>query len=339
MVLQKPQLPDESITACLRDRYGLDVTEVARLALGADLGTAVYRVTAHGDMSHFLKLRHHSAFSETTVEIPQFLHEQGIAPIITPVATTTGQLWTMLGSCAVILYPFVEGNNGFDSPLSDRQWVELGAAMGGVHRTIPPSSLSGLIPGETYSPRWRDRVRAMQARAARTAFTDPIAIQLAEFLRSFQETINFLVERAEHLSIELRAQSPAYVLCHADLHAGNVLIGRDGSFHIVDWDTVLLAPRERDLMFIGGGIGGVWNGDREVELFYRGYGATVTEPTALTYYRYERIVEDIAVYCDEILQSTAGNSVRADSLNSLRSQFEANDVVEIAIRSDPFMRP
>jgi len=61
------------------------------------------------------------------------------------------------------------------------------------------------------------------------------------------------------------------------------------------------------------------------------------DPVALAYYRYERIVEDIAAYCDELLLSTAGGAARARALEFFRGQFEANDVVEIAYRSDPFL--
>jgi len=61
------------------------------------------------------------------------------------------------------------------------------------------------------------------------------------------------------------------------------------------------------------------------------------DPVALAYYRYERIVEDIAAYCDELLLSTAGGAARARALEFFRGQFEANDVIEIAVRSDPFL--
>ncbi len=334
-MLQQPDLPDGRITRCLNNDYGLDVTEVALLPLGADSDSAIYRVIAVDDTPYLLKLRQRGAFAKTAIEIPQFLHEQGISPIITPIATTTGRLWAPLESFAVILYPFVEGCNGFEAPLSDRQWVELGAALRGMHRAALPLLPSGPIPCEAYSPRWRNRVRELQLRAALTAFSDPVAAQLAELLGARHEIITDLVERAERLGAALRGRRPACVLCHADLHAGNVLISEDGGLYIVDWDTAILAPKERDLMFIGGGVGGVWNEDREVELFYQGYGATEVDPVALAYYRYERIVEDIAAYCDELLLSAAGGTARAQALEFFRAQFEANDVVEIAYRSDP----
>jgi spectinomycin phosphotransferase len=333
-MLQKPDLPDESIASCLRDEYALNVTAISFLALGADADTAVYRVTAGDDDAYFLKLRRREAFAESTVQVPQVLQEAGIAPLIVPVATTTGRLWIPLEVFAAILYPFIKGHDGFDQPLTDRQWVELGAALKRIHATALPPAISGRIPREEYSSRWRDRVRELQHWATEAAVIDPITAALAAFLRLRHDIITDLVERAESLGAALRAQRPVCVLCHADLHAFNVFISDDGRLHIVDWDTTIFAPRERDLMFIGGGIGGVWNEDREAELFYQGYGTTEVNRTALAYYRYERIVEDIAVGCDEYLLSTMGDVARAQALTLLQSQFVTNGVVDIAYRSD-----
>ena len=39
------------------------------------------------------------------------------------------------------------------------------------------------------------------------------------------------------------------------VHAGNVLLGDNDKLAIVDWDNPIMAPKERDLMFVGGGIG------------------------------------------------------------------------------------
>jgi spectinomycin phosphotransferase len=333
-MLQKPDLPDENIASCLLDRYALNVTAITFLALGADADTAVYRVSADDSAAYFLKLRRYSAFAESTVEVPQILHDQGIAPVIIPVATATGQLWTPLEEFVAILYPYIAGCDGFESPLSEAQWVELGAALKGIHTASLPPEASRHIPREEYSSRWRDRVRELQQWAMKTAVTEHATAPLTTFLRMWHDIISDLVERAELLGAALREQRPACVLCHADLHAFNVLISDDGRLYIVDWDTTIFAPRERDLMFMGGGIGRVWNMDREVEPFYRGYGPTEVDQTALAYYRYERIVEDIAVGCDEFLLSTTGEAARAEALALLQSQFATNGVVDIAYQTE-----
>ncbi len=335
-MLEKPDLPDESLRACLRDHYGLHVTEIAFLPLGNDVNTAVYRVVADDATPYFLKLRS-GAFDETTVAIPRFLHDQGIPQILAPIATNAGHLWVRVDSFAVIVFPFVAGRNGFEAPLSDRQWVDLGAALRGIHTAVVPPSLSVQIPHERYSPHWRNLVRTFQARVDETAFTEPIAAEMAAFLRARRDEISRIVARADALGTALRAQSPAQVLCHADIHGANVLIGTDGALSIVDWDTLIVAPKEHDLMFVGSGVGGPWNSAQEEVWFYQGYGRTEIDPVALVYYRYERIVQDIAAYCEQLLLTDEGGADRAPALRYFLDQFLTNNVVAIAHRTDQLL--
>ena len=88
-------------------------------------------------------------------------------------------------------------------------------------------------------------------------------------------------------------------------------------------------------MFIGGGQGFTGHTAQEEEtLFYRGYGPTQTDPTALACYRYERIVQDIAVYCEMMFLTHEGGEDREQSLRYLASDFLPNSTIEIAYRSD-----
>src|SRR6478735_7314918 len=121
-MLEKPDLPDEQLIACLQHNYGLRIVQVDFLPLGNDLNTAVYRVIAGDARPYFLKLRS-GAFDDITVAIPRLLSDQGMAQIIAPIATSAGQLWTRLDAFAVILFPFVAGRNGFEFAVSDRQRV------------------------------------------------------------------------------------------------------------------------------------------------------------------------------------------------------------------------
>jgi spectinomycin phosphotransferase len=340
-MLEKPDIPDETLRTCLRDHYGLHVAEIAFLPIGNDVDTAVYRVVAEDATPYFLKLRswlRSGQFDATAVAIPRLLHDRGIAEIIAPIATRDGQLWARLDGFAMILFPFIAGHNGFAAPLSDRQWIALGAALRRLHTTRVPPTLSASIPQETYAPHWRDRVKTLLARVGEEVFAEPIAAQMAAFLHDKRAEISHMVARADALGDALRAQPPASVLCHADIHAANVLIGTDDALYIVDWDTLTFAPKERDLMFIGGGVGGAWNSAREEALFYRGYGQTDINPLALAYYRYERIIEDVAEYGERLLLTDNAGADRAVGLGKFREQFGLNRVVEIAYRTDAILR-
>lgn len=312
----------------------MNVVQVAFLPLGADLNTAVYRVAVEDETPYFVKLRR-GVFDETAVALPKFLSDQGIKQIIAPLATKTGQLRASLDAFKLILYPFIEGRDGYEVDLSDRHWGEFGTALKRIHTAVVPPALISRIQQETYSPQWREIVKTFLARVEDDTFDDPVAIKLAVFLKAKRDETLDLVGRAERLAQALQARSPEFVLCHSDIHAGNILIDANDAFYIVDWDNPILAPKERDLMFIGGGQGFGGHTAREEEtLFYGGYGQTQIDPIALAYYRYERIIQDIAVECKQIFLTTDGGEDRERSLRYLTSNFLPNNTIEIAYKSD-----
>lgn len=91
-MLTPPHLSDDQIFACLREAYGLHITQSDFLPLGADVNTAVYRVIARDGTPYFLKLRR-GEFDETTVTVPAHLHHvQGIASVMAALPTTDRRL-------------------------------------------------------------------------------------------------------------------------------------------------------------------------------------------------------------------------------------------------------
>lgn len=333
-MLEKPDLPDQRIITCLRDDYGLQVAELAFLPLGADQNTAVYRAIATDARPYFVKLRR-GVFDEIAVTLPRFLSDRGLQQAIAPLSARTGQLWASLGAFTVILYPFVKGRNGYEQNFSAQHWHDLGAALKCLHTTTPPPALLERILQETYSPQWRVSLRMSLERAVEDDFTDPVAVRLAAVLQARRDEIMDLIGRAERLAQTLQAHPPKFVVCHADVHAGNVLIDDRGALYIVDWDAPILAPKERDLMFAGGGQGFRGHAVAEEEaLFYQGYGETRVDPIALAFYRYERIIEDLAIFSEQILLTHEGGDDRGQALRYLLSNFQPGNTIEIACRSD-----
>jgi spectinomycin phosphotransferase len=332
-MLEKPDLDDRLIAARLQDEYGLQVARVTFLPLGVDVDAAVYRVVTDDDTAYFLKLRR-GAFDGMTVAVPRFLSSCGIDAVIAPLATRDGRLWGRVGAYRTILYPFICSRNGYEVTLSDQQWVALGAALKRVHTVPLPEALARLIPREDYSPRWRDSVMEFQDRVENTAFADPVSAGMAALLQARRGVIARMVARAEELARDLRARSLPFVLCHSDVHPANLLIGEGGSLYIVDWDSPILAPKERDLMFAGAGMGNGLPGGREEALFYQGYGRTEVERAALAYYRYERIVEDIAAFCEQVFLEAGDGADRAQAVAYTAGQFLPDHEVEVALATD-----
>jgi spectinomycin phosphotransferase len=333
-MLIKPNLKDEEIIACLRDAYGLTIEKVAFLPLGADFNTAVYRVITTDGADHFLKLRS-GKFLEASVSVPKYLADLGIKQVIPPLATKTEQLWTSLASFKAILYPYIEGRNGVEAKLSDKQWIEFGAAIKKLHSVDIPSSITKGMPREAFSSKWRETVKAFLIRIENEVFEEPVAVKMALFLKSKRCEILKLVERAEELAITIQKKPLEYILCHADMHGWNLIVDKEDALYIVDWDTLIFAPVERDLMFVGAGI---WDSgltaDEEESLFYQGYGQTKINQDVLAYYRFERIIQDIGDYCEYIFLSDEGGEDRMRCFEALQPVFLPNGSIERACQSD-----
>jgi spectinomycin phosphotransferase len=333
-MLEKPEIDEPEILRCVQTEYGLPVQAVTFLPLGADQNTAVYRVVITDGTAYFLKLRR-GEFDEASVAVPNYLHDLGLQQIIPALPTLNGRLTAAISPYRVILYPFVEGKNGFERDLTDRQWIEFGAALKRFHSTEFPQKITQSIPRENFSSHWRDTVKIYLERVAEEPFQEPVAAEMAAFIRSKKIEIDDLIQRAVQCANKLLQSSGKFIVCHGDIHAWNLLIVDEQIFYMVDWDTLIFAPKERDLMFIGSGLGG--NGHTLLEeetLFYQGYGSTQVDPTAMAYYRYERIIEDIAVICDQIFLTDVGGEDRRQHFGYLKSNFLPNHTIDIAYRSD-----
>ncbi len=328
-MLTKPPLSDDAIVRLLGAAYTLTITDVTFLPLGADMNSAVYRVTNSDGMPYFLKLRR-GDFTEEAVAVPAYLHAQGIHAVMAPLTTTSCTLWVHEYGYDWILYPFLDGTDGWNVPLSAAQWAALGAALKAIHTTRIPPNMAARLPVETFSPHLRNVVRSYAQSVRQRTFDDHIAEQFATFWRANHDEIEHIVERAEHLAERAQQHSAPLVLCHTDIHAGNVMLGANDAITIVDWDNPALAPKERDLMFVGGGIGRYWSNPEDGLVFYQAYGATTVDWDILCYYRYERIVAEFAAYGDQIFGVQGDLQDREVALEQVTGQFGPGNVLAIA---------
>jgi len=321
---------DQQISNYLKVHYDIDVAKLLLLPIGADINACIFKVDAKDESSYFVKLKHghHDEINLTVVEL---LIQSGIEPIIPPIKTNQQQPMVSIESFHLIVYPFIEAQDGFSHPLIDQQWIKLGKALWQIHDLEVPAAIQKQLRKENYSPKFRQRVRSFYDEFNMSPVRDEIAEKLFTFMKQEQKTILYLSDAAEKLAQKISHLDPKYVLCHSDIHGGNVLINGKESFYIVDWDEPMMAPKERDLMFIGGGVGNVWNQPHEETLFYQGYGKTEVEKSLLGYYRCERIVQDIAEFVQHLLLSPAGGENRKIMYQHFMDMFESRGVVEIAL--------
>lgn len=329
----KNSLSDQRIIDCLNAYYGVEGVTLTFLPLGADMNASVYKAETKEQRSYFVKLKR-SHQPNTSISIMELLQNAKIQQIIPPVKTIHDEPTQPIGDFSLIVYPFVEGQDGFSHSLTDEQWFILGKTLRRIHEIDVPPSIQQCIRREAYSPKWREAVRSIYTHIETEPTGDEIAVKLLTFMKEKRVAIQRLVDRAEQLAKKLHTEQPKFVLCHSDIHGGNILIDKDNNIYIVDWDEPIMAPKERDLMFIGGGVANIWNKPHEEVLFYKGYGKAEVNITILTYYRYERIIEDIALYSQNILLTMANGEDKQEMYKHFIEMFEPRGVVDIAFKTD-----
>ena len=327
---EPPDLTAEAIAGALQAGFGIRVAGLSFLPVGNDAGSWAYRVEEDGGPPRFLKVRS-GAGAMPGAAVPAYLHRRGTPRVLAPLPTRSGAPYLVVDRFALALYPMLSARTGAEAGLSPAQWRALGAALAEVHATPPAPELLRLAGRESFRPSRRELLPKLEAALTTAGPSDPVADRLATSWRARRATIDALVDQADRLGREL-AHSPApAVLCHAALHTWNVLVDDAGHLWITDWDEAVFAPRERDLMFVVGGIGHGLVTPSSTASFLEGYGEVPADPALLAYYRCAWAVQDIAAYGEQALLSpTAGEATRRAAVEGFEDLFAPGNIVDLA---------
>lgn len=301
-----PGIDEAAVAAHLAESHGIEVAAIRFLPIGYDPNAFVYRVETRDGDAFFLKLRAGAPF-EPGLRVPRALIECGVPNVLAPLPTRTGVLWQAVAGTprfSAVLYPFIRGENAMIAGMSEAQWRTFGATLRAVHESGLQARFRDELRNEDFALPSAALVREIGARVERGEIVaGPAAARFATFWRGHGAAIDALLTRAQEIGLSLRRKPFERVLCHADIHAANILAGDDGRIWLVDWDGPLIAPSERDLLFVVGSRIARTVTREEEGWFFAGYGPVELDPEALIYYRYERIVEDLGEFGKSVLVS------------------------------------
>ncbi len=324
---EPPNIPEERLRSCLQEQYNLSVVTLEFLPLGLDYNAGVYRVVSEQGSAYLLKATIRS-LSEASYLVPGYLRDQGIASVVAPLPTNRQSLWGQAGRWTVIVYPFIDGDTGWTT-MTDAHWREAGSTFRQIHQLTPPAHVSEALHKESFDP--AEYIQQIHILETQHISSRPGESASEHMVRStwmaHQATIHTAVAMLEKLAEVLQKQAGPYVICHADLHANNVIRDHAGHIHVIDWDEVMLAPKERDFLFTGEPP----TDDTvrsSIPPFFQGYGPMQVDWTALTYYLYERVVQDLIAYAqDALLRDELGEESKSDNAQAF------HDIVTGNIRS------
>jgi spectinomycin phosphotransferase len=330
-----PRISPEQLRAICEEQYDLAGATLEFLPVGKDNRTGVYRAVSRQGIPYLLKVRS-GPFYEASCLIPHYLRDQGISSVVAPLPTRSNTAWSRIGEWTVILYPFIEGDTRWTPPMTPTYWKAVGTALDQIHRVKPPSSVDcPSLRTETFDPiGYRLSIGDIEAEYIQSPGTGRYEQELASVWTAHESTVHTAISGLEALAGLLQERSGPFVLCHADLHPGNIIRSQGNQVFLIDWDEVMLAPRERDFLFVGAvperASGLV---EPTVSPFFLGYGQMEMDWVALTYYLWERVVQDLIAFAEEVFRrDDLGEADKADAVELTRAILsEKGDEVDKAL--------
>jgi spectinomycin phosphotransferase len=311
---KQPGIPEEQLRACLQDKYELYPVTLEFLPIGKDYNAGVYRVVNEQGRASLLKVTSRS-LDEASCLVPHYLRNQGITSVVAPIPTRSGALWTKIGDWTAIVYPFIDGDTSLTG-MTDAQWKEVGTTFKRIHQVRLELAGSLSLRKETFDPtrytRWVRTFETQHLHARHDGSESSRALRADWW--AHQSTIHTGVTTLEKLAEVLQRRSGPYVICHADLHARNLIRNRAGQVFVIDWDEVMLAPKERDFIFVR---------KPHAEAFFQGYGDTEMDWMLLSYYLWERVVQDVIENAQNVcFRDDLGEETRAQIAQVFHESLE-----------------
>jgi spectinomycin phosphotransferase len=291
------------LVGALADGWGLDVATADYSAVGGGSyhwvvhdvdGTRRFVTVDDLDQKPWLGDSRDAVFAglRRAFDTAGALHDVGLGFVVAPIRTDRGETVRRIGERhAVALFPFVDGRAGrfghYEDAATRAAVVEM---LADLHRATPAVTSSareiGLeVPG-------RHRVEAALRELDETWSGGPFSERARREVAAHATDVVELLALADRLAADVASRRGEWVVTHGEPHAANVI--RNGERHVlVDWDTVGLAPPERDLWMVA-------EDDGDEGRTYTAATGRAIDQVAMDFYRLAWDLGDLAEYLNEL---------------------------------------
>jgi spectinomycin phosphotransferase len=256
-------------------RYFVTVDDLNQKGyLGADRGSAFEGLRCALDTAYALR------------------HDAGLEFVVAPLTTSRAETVRRIGSrYAVAVYPLIAGSPpGFGATLEPGERAALVRMLARLHQADPAVSPS-VRPVSAGLPERRKLESALQELDIEWTggpFAEPARALLAQHAAGVRR----LLETFDELVHTVDAAKTEPVITHGEPHGGN-LLRAGGELLFIDWDTVGIAPRERDLWMIAA------TEPDDLGLYSEVSGRGVNHD-AVALYRIRWQLDDISLFVDDL---------------------------------------
>ncbi|MFJ2033753.1 phosphotransferase [Streptosporangium sp. NPDC087985] len=319
----RPEGVEETeLVSVLADGWGVEVRSANYLPLGA--GSYHWAVVDSGGQAFFVTVddlgvedgSREAAFGALGRAFDTALalrRDAGLGFVVAPIPSRTGStVWRLDPRYAVSMFPMVEGEAGHFGAHRPEDRAEVVELLVELHQATPV--IAADAPRTDLTLPGRDRLQDALNDLDRDWAGGPFSESARRLLAARADHVERLLGDFDRLVEQVRGTTAAWVVTHGEPHPGNLIRGAAG-LRLVDWDTVQVAPPERDLWMVAG------DSDDVLADYTRATGRPVA-PAGLALYRLWWDLADIAIFVDELRRPhRAGEDITA-SWTYLRGYLE-----------------
>jgi spectinomycin phosphotransferase/16S rRNA (guanine(1405)-N(7))-methyltransferase len=323
VLTQPDDLPDAVVAAAVASGWHVTLASVVYLPVG--FGSHHWRADGAGGPWFVtvddLDVRRRSAdepreraFGRLTSALAtaRGLADSGLSFVLAPAADRTGAVLERLSDrYAIAVYPFLVGrSSAWGETLPEDERRILLAQIVALH-----GSSTGTAATEDFVVPHRDALDAALGDLGRPWAAGPYAEATRLALATDAEAARATLLDYDRLAALPIAGPERFVLTHGEPHASNVLRTAAGQF-LIDWDTCLLAPPERDLRILA-------EDDTDAIHVYTAATGRTVEPNLLDLYRLAWDLGEVAIYVDLFRQPHTDGADTRKSWSGLTTSLAA----------------
>lgn len=323
----KTPLPegDKLICAMLLDHWNVRAITIHLIPIGESAYS--YKIEAE-DGNYYLKIVDQQTASGRrtadrmafSLSLQRFLGEHpttGVATSI-PQITREGTLNASHGSLLFALYTLIEGTTLADAyPMSATLVQHIGETLATLHHVQIPATLQQKALPDNLIASFEKSLLADLTALEGLSFQDALYLQhLREIVSPWHEYIHAFLTRSHEYKEEALQIPNSLVVCHGDAWGGNIIPAPSGKLVLIDWESSVMAPPERDVfMYIG------YNSE-DFSAFNAGYCEVSKEPihwnTSLcAYYAYRSQLRNLTTWLHSILHEPLNEVQRENNIEMI----------------------
>ncbi len=328
----QPDADPAQLREAIERDFGVRAVSLVRAVGGADAAAQVWRLQDEDGGQYAVKWRRGGSVGGLLVA--DHLAGQGIQGVPAPLRSSSGGLWSDCAGGRISIVTWAPGRRALDGTMTLEHWTTFGRLVASIHSVVVPQRIQALLPLEPGS---HDSIaQVVRDVGQRLAVSGRSAGPLVAGLGGLWEaaSVERLLVATDRLARHLDDDPAPAVLCHGDAHLGNVQVGDAARVWLLDWDDAVLAPRERDLLFVEHGVLAFAPVSAEqTAAFYRGYGDLAVDPKRLAYHRAVRALDDLGSWSADVLDAAQPAADRARALEIVTGLWSASGLVRVALDS------